>query len=804
MASGLRINVGRSIFFSSIGIFSILLILGGFIFSKFYASIPLMEGTKTINSLTSPVTITADRYGIPTIQARSRLDALRALGYITARDRLFQMDLIRRQSAGRLSEIMGKSTLMIDRKQRIMGLNRVASAILTRLPKDQLSALKAYAQGVNAFINQVDTFPFEFLILGYEPDPWTPKDSVLGALSMFQKLSSRESDERMMSIMEASIPQEVIMFLTPDEDDYAQVLLGGPDTYRPVSPIPVEELISIRRIPDQKGVASLQADLSVDLLAGSNSWVISGSKTADGRAILANDMHMELSIPNIWYRVVLKYGEREVGGIVLPSIPVVIIGSNGQVAWGITNSHGDFLDLVKLELNPENGAEYRTSAGWREFDVIRETIKVRQEDDVIEEVKHTIWGPVSKKLLLGNPVAVHWTALDDQAVDFGLMHLERATNIDEAVRFVNRFKGPPLNFMLADYTGRIGWTYSGRIPIRKGFDGTSCKSWASGDLGWKGYIPPEELPRVLDPPNGFLATANNRTLGKGYPYLIGHNFAYSYRVYHISRRLEEMDHVTENDLFRLQLDTKSGFYEFYRDLAISILVQPSIDDSSSLMEQVYKHIENWDGKADLDSVGFGILVEFHNILSKAVFKPFLEACRVKDKTFSYNWQNRETPLRRLLKQKIPELLPYPDRYDSWDAFLLAKLEESVKMLLERHAVEDLDKLTWGYINKAQIAHPLAQFIPFSTKLLNMPQDPMPGCYHSIRLATTRLGASERMVISPGRHEAGIFHMPGGQSGHPLSLHYRDQHRHWVQGIPLPFLPGPIHYILKLQPGFSPK
>ena len=770
----------------------VLILVGVGIFSiiKLRASLPIRDGELQIKGLDRPVTVATDRFGIPTITASTRRDAALTLGYVAAQDRLFQMDLLRRRASGRLSEIVGDIAIGTDKRQRVIGFHRVTQAIVANLSDEQREVLVAHADGVNAYIRQMDTAPFEFLLLGYQPEPWTAEDSILVVMNIFQVLSLRESGERMMTIMEKSLPPEVVAFLTPDTDSYTQVLLGGPDAHRPSQPIPVEALASIRRAPKQTGGRLVRTTSHV---AGSNGWAVDQSKTADGRAIVANDMHLRLSIPNTWYRASLRYENVEISGVILPGTPAMVVGSNGHVAWGFTYIAGDFLDFVQLEINPENPDEYKTLNGWKQFEVINERIEIRGGEHIVQPVKLTIWGPVSPAPLMDQPVAIHWTALQPEAVGMELLDMDQATTLDDALDVMNRFGGPPLNVTMADDAGQIAWTYCGKIPIRKGFDGSSTKSWAAGDIGWDGYIPPSELPRVISPSEGFIATANNRTLGKDYPYIIGYNFANSHRAYRINKRLREMDKVTEQDMFQLQLDTTNHFFEFYQQLALSVLTEDAIANEPLLLE-ARKQIAAWNGKVEVNSVAFGLLVRFREILAEDVFEPFLVLCYKADRRFSYSWKNMETPLRALLKEKIAATLPDPANYPNWETFLLAKLEQSIEQLLRKHDLKSLNQLTWGTMHRTHISHPLG-FIPILGRILNMPQKPLPGGYHCVRATS----ASERMVISPGREADGILHIPSGQSGHPLSENYKDQFSYWLKGEALPFLPGPTTHTLTLNP-----
>ncbi len=308
-------------------------------------------------------------------------------------------------------------------------------------------------------IEQISTLPFEFLLLRYRPQPWRMEDSILVLLNMFQTLTEHsEDDERMISIMEASLPQEIVAFLTPDTDVYTTVLLGGKRSHRPIQPIPVEALAKILRSPKPNGkVAKVKSLLSW----GSNNWVVNQSKTADGRAIIANDMHLKLSIPNVWYRASLRYAGVEISGVTLPGVPGIVIGSNRHVAWGFTAINGDFLDLIRLKVNSENPGEYQTPEGWKPFDIVNEKIQVKGGEEIIYPIKLTIWGAVSERQLMGKPVAIHWTALDPTAVDIALLDIDTAVTLEDAMKVFNRWSGPPLNVVMADETGRVGWTLCG-------------------------------------------------------------------------------------------------------------------------------------------------------------------------------------------------------------------------------------------------------------------------------------------------------------------------------------------------------
>ncbi|MBS1211712.1 MAG: penicillin acylase [Proteobacteria bacterium] len=767
--------------------------LGAWLGLRLTASLPQLEGRVILSGLEAPASAESDRLAIPDVNAANRADAFRILGYLHARDRFFQMELMRRKIAGRLAELFGERAVPLDTQQRSYRFEAAARAIVQALPPEQRQVLRAYVAGVNAFSRHGEATPPEMLALQIHPEPWREEDSMLVALGMFQTLSSEEKDERMLSVMEKALPAALVAFLTPDVDDYAVPLLGGTQSRRPAQPMPVAALAELT--PSRSIVAGMVDSESI--IAGSNNWVVSGSKTHDGRAILANDMHLSLGVPNIWYRAALRYAGRTMAGLTLPGVPLLVAGSNGDLAWGYTNIDADVVDLVRLELNPANADEYRTPAGWRAFEHHRETIRVKGGHDIPLELRSTVWGPVSPTPLFGAPVAVRWVALDAHGVDLGLLDMDEARSLTEGMDVLNRSGGPHQNVLLADSQGHIAWTFLGRFPDRHGLDGAVSRSWADGTVGWKGFIAAAELPRVIDPPEGFLATANNRTLGRDYPHVIGHNFAHGYRAYRIAERLRQMDKISEQDLLDLQLDTRSAFFDYWQELALNALDAESRLDP--LLAEVAGYVEAWDGRMDAGSRGIGLLVLFRQRLAEAVFAPVVQRCRQEDPRFSYAWREMETPLRAMLDRQDPATLP-DRKHGDWPTLIRDVLRASASELKQLHQTESLARLSWGAINRVALRHPVSAAVPALSWLLDMPQADSGGCSMScVRILGNGHGASERMVISPAHPDQGLLHMPGGQSGHPLSAHYRDQQQAWHDGDPLPFLAGAALYRLEFVP-----
>jgi penicillin amidase len=293
-------------------------------------------------------------------------------------------------------------------------------------------------------------------------------------------------------------------------------------------------------------------------------------------------------------------------------------------------------------------------------------------------------------------------------------------------------------------------------------------------------------------------------VGREYPHVISQDFDSGYRAFRISEQLAEMDEVTEQDLLRVQLDVQTDFYRYYQELALSVIDGKQIGEAVGELGALWRYLRAWDGRAELDSLGLPVLVEFRRILADAVLSPFLVRCRELDPNFQYLWRNMDEPLRELLEAQAPELQPERDIYSNWKAFLLAKLKEAAHTALAACGASSIDKVTWGCVSQTRIEHPFSQAMPImGSLLLNMPAESIPGCRQCVRLATSRGGASERMVVAPGHEASAVFHMPAGQSGHPLSEFYRDQHPNWVKGTASELLVGKTKYWLKFKPSQAP-
>jgi len=536
---------------------------------------------------------------------------------------------------------------------------------------------------------------------------------------------------------------------------------------------------------------------------GSNSWAVAGEHTASGAALLANDMHLPLTVPNVWYRASLVWpaegeaGKHEVTGVTLPGLPMMVTGSNGHLAWGFSNAFADTSDLVVLEPDPKDSNRYQTPDGSEPFELHEESIRVRGGADEILEVRRTRWGPVVGADHQGRPWAYRWTALDSAAVNFRFLEMETASSLEEALEIAQLSGLPPQNLIVADEEGRIAWSIAGRIPRRYGAAGLTPTSWSEGSNGWSGYLGVDEIPQLFSPPDGRLWTANNRVIGGEGAELLGDGgWVPGARAQQIRDALFAMENPDEGDMLALQRDDRSLFLDRWRQVFLTVLTDQAVTESA-LRGAARAILEKPTTHASVDSVGYRLLRNARHFLSEKIFEALTAPCREADPIFNYTdvFTRHEAPLWALVTER-PEHLLGPD-YESWEAQILAALDKALDYLTAGGGA--LEAQTWGRRNTVRARHPLSLALPVLGRWLDMPARELPGDSYMPRVQHPSFGASQRMVVSPGREEEGIFHMPAGQSGHPLSPHYGDGQAAWAEASATPFLPGETVHSLILRP-----
>ncbi len=782
-------------------------------------SLPALDGAAPLGGLSAPVTVTRDALGVPTVRGDTRLDVARAVGFLHAQDRLFQMDLLRRRAAGELAELVGARALPVDRRTRRHRLREVARRAVAASTPAERALLASYAEGVNAGAAALAARPFEYLLLRTDPAPWREEDSMLVVLAMFIDLTGESGNQdAMLGAIHDALPAPFLELLAPRRGEWDAPLIGEAGQ---TPPLPGPEVLDLRRTaaldggpgpagggaggdPEQAvALAALGfgAEGSPDGAAGSNAWAVDGRRSAHGGALLADDMHLGLRVPNTWYRAAFAWKDddgrpRRVDGVTLPGVPAVVAGSNGQVAWGFTNSYGDLGDLVVLEPAPGDADAYLTPAGPRRFEHHAERLRVKGGADEPLDVVSTIWGPVVDTDAGGHRRALAWTASLPGGVDLGLLGLERAASLDEALDAANRAGIPPQNFLCADATGRIGWTIAGRLPRRVGHDGRLPVSFADGTRRWEGLRPPAETPRLVDPSDGRLWTANARVVDGEALALIGDGgYALGARAGQIRDRLRAQATFSEPDLLSIQLDDRALFLSPWQALLLRQLTVEAMAADLRRAE-VRRLVQGWGARASVGSVGYRLVRAWRLAVTARALAPLLAGARRLDpRVEAARLHQAEGLVWRLVIEQPAHLLAPSE--GSWERLLLAALDDVLEALPGRG--QALGERTWGEQNTAAIRHPLSGAVPGLSRLLDLPAEPLPGDAHMPRVQSPDFGASERMVVSPGREASGILELPGGQSGHPRSPFYRAGHQAWVRGEPASFLPGPAVHTLVLRP-----
>ncbi|HXB19064.1 MAG TPA: penicillin acylase family protein [Steroidobacteraceae bacterium] len=776
------------------------------------ASLPPLDGELRAVGLKATLHITRDDLGVPTIDAANRFDLAYGTGFVHGQDRFFQMDLSRRLAAGELAELFGARALAVDRKTRLFRLRSVARQVLAEASVPQRALLEAYARGVNAGLTSLRSRPWEYWVLGTPPGSWRSEDAVLVTYAMWWDLQSEDfAYERLRQEVNARLGGSecgdgwkcALSFLYPSLTEWDAPVGAEP----PAVPaeLPPPEALNIREArPVEAAHPAAGATMSAESgnRAGSNNWAVSGRLTASGAALVANDMHLSLRVPAVWYRARLRIAGEGAGGTpldligaTLPGAPLLVVGSNTHIAWGFTNSAGNWASLTRVPCTAVGAEELSTASGTLALTVTRERIHVKGAADLELDVKS---GPAGV-LWQADPGRrscwfVGWLAQQPEATNLSLIGLERAASVAEALALAPGIGIPHENLVVGDRDGHIGWSIFGRIP-----EGTA----AARTLGSIEWTTAADHPRIVDPPGGLIWTANARVsvdrkelaLIGGSDAGYGANYVLGARARQIRDDLQALPGGAKPaDMLRVQLDDRALFLARWRELLLKLIDAAGARDQPGRSE-FRRLVEAWDGRAGVDSVGYRLVRSFRDHTRDAVWDMVVSALGVPP---DYNVgppSQFETPLWQLVTRQPQYLLAR--QYADWPAFLSAALDATIADLGAECA--DLARCTWGRHNVVRIRHPLSPSLPALGWLLDMPPLGLPGDTHMPRVQQVAFGASERFAVSPGHESQGYFLLPGGQSGHPLSPFYRSGFLAWAHGEPQPFLPGPARHTFTLKP-----
>ena len=771
--------------------------VGGLAYAYFRRSLPPRRAVLRLAGLNATVEVIRDRWGVPHVFAESVRDALFAQGYVQAQDRLWHLELARRLASGRLAEIFGAEAVEADRLLRRVGLHRAARLEVSRAGPEYLSHLEAYSAGVNAFLQTVGRrLPPEFLILRFRPEPWTAADSLAIGKYVDWMLSGNWDTEIVRSWVVERLGPEVAAAVEPLYPAGLPVILPpGSESAGLGLPL-LDELRKVEELTGARG-------------GGSNNWVVDGSRSTTGKPLLANDPHLPLQMPAVWYEVHLKGGDLNVAGVALPGVPGIAIGHNQRIAWGITAAMADGDDLFLERVNPDNPRQYEYDGVWVDGDLLREEIAVRgQAQPVVEEVLVTRHGPIISPAIpgenrpdadarsgrpAGRALALRTTATEPGQQGLAVAALNLAGNWQEFREALRLWPAPPLNFAYADVDGNIGYQMAGLVPRRaKGYGLVPSPGW-TGEYDWTGFIPFEELPFAANPDRRYVVTANNQIVDDSYPHFLSAEYVDGYRAQRIAQLLEAKEKHSADDFGAIQNDVYSipG-----RELAERMLALHPADEDA---RRALNFLRVWDGRLTADSVAATIVEAFYlDLLRRTLGEklgPLTEYFlgrevhpAIPDSTYFLRCASW---LLRLVREQ-------PAGWFSgraWREVMEQSLTDAVAEL-RRRLGDDMSGWTWGRIHYAPFEHVLGRLRALRP-VFNRGPVPVGGDTNTVAQASYlgarpwgvySFAASYRQIIDLSDFNRSLAILPGGQSGHPASRHYADMIGPWARGDyhPLPF------------------
>lgn len=774
------------------------------------ASLPQLDGEIDLPGLAAPLSIQRDALGTAVLQGADRLDLARGLGFLHAQERFFEMDLTRRSAAGELSALFGPVALERDKLRRPHRLRARLEQRLAQLPAGEQALLQAYTAGVNAGLAQLTVRPWAYLLLRAEPQPWVATDSLLVIAEMYWMLQGSGLEAGLdRALLREKAGDALYAWLDPAGGRWDAALDGSAT---PPAAMPGPALLDLRARPAgaassgaaPHGTAPRPVTLSAGWVAaaaappapatlnepaviGSNNWAVAGRRTATGgAAMLADDMHLGLSVPGIWYRAQLEWVHDakalRVAGVSLPGLPAIVAGSNGSLAWGFTNAYGQWFDWIRLPAGATT--QHRT-----------EQLQVKGGDPVNLDVEEFEGAPVVARRD-GVAYAVRWVAHQGEAFNLALDEMLQARSVAEGVAIAQRAGMPHQNILLADRAGHIAWTIAGRLWAGRDPAQDHARFQPAG-RPMPGWLPAADYPLIQDPEDGQLWTANNRQLSAtGGGRTIGDGgFDLGARAQQIRDRLSATARFDEARLGAIHFDNEARLMQSW-----ARRIRNAVEGSAA-QAPVLQVLAGWNGRADADQTGYRLVRAVRLKTLDTLWAAWTGPLAVTQPTAAAKpiaWRGMfEYPATQALDEQPAHLLP--PGFADWPALLRAQVDAAVKELTDGGR-RPLAEATWGPANASRIQHVLSRAIPALSRWLDMPSLPQSGDSHMPHVAQPTHGQSQRLVVSPGREEQATLAMPGGQSGHPMSPFYGAGHEDWVAGRPTPLLAGEAEHRMMASPG----
>ncbi len=783
-------GIGRAFAFLAIAV--LVAVLGALIwaYSMARSALPQLDGTLKIRGVSARVTVIRDEHGVPTIDAASLDDLFLAQGFVTAQDRLWQMDMMRRFAAGEISEILGDEFLQHDREQRILGLRVAARKAIEVSSAQNRAHFEAYARGVNAYIeSHRDRLPIEFRILKYSPRLWTPEDSTLIASQMVKDLNHypyRDAFDREKILAKLGPELTADLYVNTSWHDRPPTVMRPSLEQKPDQDIdeenpprrPVGSSVAGTGAP-QNPASAAEWDPDARMVLGSNNWVVSGAHTISGKPLLSNDMHLGHQMPNLWYEAHLRCGSFDAAGVTLPGLPYVIVGHNQRIAWGFTNVGPTVEDVYVETFNSEG--QYLAPEGWRVPVHRSEVIHVKGRADVAVDVSLTRHGPIISELLPGETrrLALRWTLYDGTHDPF--FEVDSAQNWEQFRRAFSAFDAPGQNVVFADVDGNIGYQATGKIPIRASGDGSLPENGSDNAHEWTGYIPFDKLPSVYNPASGIVATANGRITPDGYPYSISTGWEAPWRTARIYRVLESGKKFSPADMLALQMDIYSDADRFFAERFVY-----SVDHARKTLprtQQAAEILRGWDGRMTADSAAPTIAYRSRVELARLLLEPKLGAAPADPKQVeaglnwkSYSWGMGSVWLENVVHHQPQRWLP--EAYSSYDDLLAAAVEAVVS---GPDAPHELASWKWGAFRPVEVQHPVLGRVPVLQRWTGPGVQPQSGSGYTVKAVSRTHGPSERLTVDLSDLDQTTLNLVTGEAGNFLSPYYMDQWKAWYEG-----------------------
>jgi len=743
-------------------------------------TLPNYEGSIPVSGIREGVEIIRDRFGMPHIHAQNEADAYFALGYCCAQDRLFQMDLLRRAVRGRLAEVLGQEAVEIDRLFRTLTAPKPVDDILREQPPHIVSILSSYAAGVNRFLEE-RILPIEFHLLGHKPEAWDASDSLGAHYFMAWALNVSFRVEALHAVIADKVGEELA------RDLFVDYPADAPSIIHDATRASVGLLEVIEHGKKILGISGYGA---------SNSWVIAGRKTKSGLPLLANDPHLELSIPGTWYEAHIQTPDLNVSGLTVPGNPFVVSGANGHAAWGVTSVEGDDSDYYIEKVNSDNPNQVEFMGKWEEMRVVRDTIRVKGGGEVAFEARLTRHGPLVDDLVKpflrsANPLSMRWIATEHYQGMSALHLINHAKGIEDIEAAMEYAKCPSLSWVYADKKGNIGFWTGMAIPVRKGFKGDLPLPGWDGKHEWDGYIPTQSQPHFRNPEEGWIATANNLPAGREYPYVISNYFDVPDRIIRMGRMLEEKEIYGVEDCARMQADT---YVTLAEELVPAIVKAVEAEAVSGAAAEALRLLREWDYHANENSAAASVYFATLNQMVERMFKKRLGNDLYGElASFHYPLMNGVVTLLR--KGTSPWFnapdVPGAGRLDNLlkDCFIAA-----VEGLASQFGRQP-KTWTWGRIHKVRFYHPFGRDSCLLGLFFNVGPFPAEGGYATLNPTPYKFtspwesdfGSSARLILDLGAMQNSRMITPPGASGNRLSPHYRDQVNPWRRLEYRPFL-----------------